>query len=138
MRRRHFADAAHTPRGEPFHQVVHGRRAVAGGASQERDEIARGAGGKRNAVGTAVFDLREEIVDPPCFWKPGPARTLGETRRGKAVFGQQLNAGQPLDGVHQPPAAVAAQLGGHLHQADNAVWVGGQMAAGQPTPQAIA
>ena len=82
MRRRHFADAAHTPRGEPFHQVVHGRRAVAGGASQERDAIARDAGGERNAVGPGVFDLREESAEPP--FQLRPARPLGETRRGES------------------------------------------------------
>ena len=62
----------------------------------------------------------------------GRARGAGasETRQRKPVFLNRKHPRQRQRRVHAPPAAVAAQLGGHLHHCQTVVWIGQTEAGG--------
>ena len=138
MRRRDFASAMQPPRGEGFQQVVRDGGAFAGCPGEKGPQIALGADAVRNAAGASAVSVRQQPVQALPLGHP---RTVGldEPRRRKAVFGQQLDAGKSLHGVHQPTAVIAAQLRRNFHQAGDAMRIVRHVVAGlEPNLQALA
>ena len=67
---------------------------------------------------------------PGDFFGGAHGTSASETRQRKPVFLNRKHSRQRQRRVHAPPAAVAAQLGGHLHHGQTVVWIGQTEAGG--------